>query len=452
MTQTMNSILQMLQSHGLSHEVFLIYIPILLLVWILYGLRRGRSTRLASGVLQEALEADLMQPASLHPLVDASKCLGCGTCVDACPEKKVLGLIAGKAVLTTPANCIGHGACKTACPFDAITLVLGTEERGVDIPTVSESFETNVPGIFVAGELGGMGLIRNGIEQGRQAMSSIVRFVPDVRAASDVLDVVIVGSGPAGLSASLAALESNLDFETLEQESLGGTVAHYPRGKIVMTAPVDLPLYGKVKLRETTKEALIELWETVVDQSGLKIQHGERVEKVERLEDGTFEVHATTCRLKTKSVLLAIGRRGTPRQLGVSGEEQTKVVYRLIDPSQYSGMSVLVVGGGDSALEAAWSIADVSGTDVTLSYRNNAFGRAKAKNRESVERARAEGRLRVLLSSKVTGIGETTAEIDTADGALTLDNDAVIVCAGGILPTDFLLSMGIEITTKRGEA
>ena len=435
-----------------SIEVLLIYVPILGLTWAFYGMRRGRASRVAAAVREEALEAGLNQPASLYPLIDTSKCLGCGTCVEACPEKKVLGLIAGKAVLTTPANCIGHGACKSACPLDAITLVLGTEERGVDIPVVSADFESNVPGIFVAGELGGMGLIRNGIEQGRQALQSIAAYVSSVEAPPDVVDVVIIGAGPAGLSASLGALERGLRYETLEQESLGGTVAHYPRGKIVMTAPVELPIFGKVRLRETTKEALLGLWEKVVEQTGVKIRYGARVEKVDRLGDGIFEVHSTDLRIRTKSVLLAIGRRGTPRKLGVSGEEQSKVVYRLIDPEQFAGQSVLVVGGGDSALEAAWSLADVDGTDVTLSYRNEAFGRAKPKNRESVDRASKEGRLRVLLSSKVTGIGENTVEIETTDGSVSLDNDAVIVCAGGILPTDFLKSMGVDVVTKTGQA
>jgi thioredoxin reductase/ferredoxin len=435
-----------------SIEIWLIYVPLLLLTWGFYGLRRTRRTHGAVSVLDESREAGLMLPASLHPVVDPAKCLGCGTCVAACPEKNVLGLVAGRAVLTTPSNCIGHGACKTACPLDAISLVLGTEERGIDIPVVSERFETNVPGIFVAGELGGMGLIRNGIEQGRQAIAAVADFVGASKARGDLLDVVLIGAGPAGLSASLGAQERGLAFETLEQESLGGTVAHYPRGKIVMTAPVDLPIYGKVQLRETTKEALLELWQEVIAETGVSIRYGERVERVRRLDDGTFEVHSTTRRLRARAVLLAIGRRGTPRKLGVAGEEQSKVVYRLVDAEQYAGQSVLVVGGGDSALEAAWSLADVEGTDVTLSYRKDAFGRAKPKNRASIDRVRAAGRLRLLLGSKLTAIGEDRVELETRDGSIELENDAVVICAGGILPTDFLVSMGIEIVTKRGEA
>ena len=435
-----------------SLEIAFLYLPILALTLLYYGVRRARASRVAASVLEESIESGLMQPASLHPLIDPSKCLGCGTCVDACPEKKVLGLIAGKAVLTIPANCIGHGACQTACPLDAITLVLGTEQRGVDIPSVDPNFETNVPGVFVAGELGGMGLIRNGIEQGRRAIRSIAGYVADRPSQPDVLDVVIIGAGPAGLSASLESLDRGLRYETLEQESLGGTVAHYPRGKIVMTSPVELAIFGKVKLKETTKEALLGLWQEVVAQTGVAIRYGARVDRVEREPDGTFRVHSTDLTLRAHSVLLAIGRRGTPRKLGVSGEDQSKVMYRLIDPEQFAGQSLLVVGGGDSALEAAWSLADVPGTDVTLSYRNAAFGRAKAKNRDAVESRREAGRLRVLLESKVSGINEDSVEIETETGSLVLDNDAVIVCAGGILPTDFLRSIGIEIVTKRGEA
>jgi thioredoxin reductase/Pyruvate/2-oxoacid:ferredoxin oxidoreductase delta subunit len=435
-----------------SPEWLLLYAPLLILSWLLYARRRSGASQLAAETLRQSVESGLMQPASLHPIIDPAKCLGCGTCVEACPEKNVLGLLAGKAALVTPANCIGHAACKTACPLDAITLVLGTEERGVDIPSVSPDFQTNVPGLFVAGELGGMGLIRNGIEQGRQAMEAIRRSAATLPASPDALDVVVIGAGPAGLSASLAALEHGFRSATVEQETLGGTVAHYPRGKIVMTAPVDLPVFGRVKLRETTKEALLSLWERVVEETGVEIRYGVRVDAVEPDPAGGFVVRTTGGTLRTRCVLLAIGRRGTPRKLGVPGEDRTKVVYRLIDPEQYQGQRVLVVGGGDSALEAAWSLADVAGTDVTLSYRNASFGRAKPKNRKSVEGAASSGRLRVLLESNVSRIDDERVDLETKEGSLTLDNDAVIVCAGGILPTDFLRGMGIEIVTKRGEA
>lgn len=429
-------------------EPLLLYGPLLGAALAVYAWRRHSAGIAAVETLTDSQSAGLMMPVSLHPLIDPARCLGCGSCVDACPEKHVLGLVAGKAALITPSACIGHGACKQACPLDAITLVFGTEERGVELPFVAPDFETNVPGIYVAGELGGMGLIRNGIEQGKQAVDSIAQY-PGAP-AQDVLDLVIIGAGPAGISATLRARELGLRSETLEQESLGGTVAHYPRGKIVMTAPVDLPLYGKIKLRETSKESLLELWKDVIDRTGIEIHYGERVERIQREPDGVFRIDATSQRLHSHAVLLAIGRRGTPQKLGVSGEELSKVVYRLIDAEQYAGQRVLVVGGGDSALEAACSLAEVLGTEVTLSYRGESFYRAKSANRARVQKAARGGQLTVMLESKVVGISEDEVELQTSGGAVAIENDAVIVCTGGILPTDFLRSIGIAIETKRG--
>ena len=407
--------------------------------------------RRALAAMRAAEAAGLTEPASLHPVIDPSFCIGCGSCVNACPEGRILGLVGGKARLVSPSSCIGHGACARSCPMQAITLVFGTATRGVDIPHVGEDFQTNVPGIYIAGELGGMGLIRNAIEQGRQAMQSII----DERrpTGAGVLDVVVVGAGPAGISASLAAKQAGLNFVTLEQDSLGGTVAHFPRGKLVMTAPAELPIYGRVHFRETSKEALLEFWQGVVRETGLDITYGERVDGIERDADtGLFRVKTQAGTHEAGAVLLCIGRRGTPRKLGVPGEEATKVVYRLSDPEQYAGRAVLVVGGGDSALEAALSVAEVADTDVTLSYRGDAFSRAKPKNRDKVEAAARQGRLRVLLGSNVTQIAQDTVSIDQNGSLHKLDNDAVIVCAGGILPTGFLKAAGVEVETKYGTA
>ena len=421
----------------------------LAVVWGIYvGIRKRAEWRSISK-RRAAAEAGLAEPPTLHPEIDASQCIGCGACVRACPEGDILGLINGKAVLVEPSECIGHGQCRVACPADAIRLVFGTERRGVDIPHVSSDFQTNVPGIFIAGELGGMGLIRNAIEQGSKAIDS-VRALGGL-GRPNVYDVVIVGGGPAGFAASLAAMQHRLRSVTIEQESFGGTVAHYPRGKLVMTAPATLPLIGKVKFRQVSKEKLLEFWHSAARRTGLRINYGERVESVKPI-GSNFEVSTTRGRYPTRSVLLAIGRRGTPRQLGVPGEHLPKVVYRLTDPQQYRGKHVLVVGGGDSALEAAASVAAEPGTTVTLSHRNEGFSRAKMKNRENVAAARRSGRLKMLMQSEVKRIGPKDVEIVYKGKRTAIRNDAVIICAGGILPTPFLKSIGIEVETKYGTA
>ena len=425
------------------------YAAPLVAIWSAYAFSRRRAETRALAVRDEAIDAGLGEPTSLHPIIDPVLCIGCKACLKACPEGDILGLINNKAQLIEPSNCIGHGACKTACPRGAISLVFGTATRGIDLPVTSADFETNVPGLFIAGELGGMGLIRNAIEQGRQAMEAVEKRAKSSR--HNMLDVCIVGSGPAGISASLSAMEKGLRFVTLEQDTLGGSVAHFPRGKVVMTAPAHLPIVGEMNFKEVSKETLLGFWNQVVRKTGLRISFQERVVAVEAASGG-FTVKTTQSTYLTRSVLLAIGRRGTPRRLGVPGEDSPKVMYRLIDPEQFQGQHVLVVGGGDSALEAAASLAEQRGTRVTLSYRNAAFARAKTKNRQRVEDARAAKRLEVLLSSSVVRIGQDCVELAQDGRAMQKHNDAVIVCAGGILPTDFLKSMGIEIETKYGTA
>lgn len=401
-------------------------------------------------LLADARAGGMDEPASLHPLIDPLLCIGCGACVKACPEGDVLGLIRGKAELVAPAECIGHGACRAACPVGAITLVFGTERRGVELPHVGPDFQTNVPGLYVAGELGGMGLVRNAIEQGQQAMGEIaMRLKRGGNGRDQDADVIIVGAGPAGISASLAARVAGLRAITVEQEDLGGTVSHYPRGKLVMTAPAVLPGYGKMRFREVGKEALLDFWKEVIARAGLRIDYGERVEALTRTDQGLL-ARTTKRSLRAPAVLLAIGRRGTPRRLEIPGEDLPKVVYRLIDPRQYAGQDVLVVGGGDSALEAAATLVEETDARVTLAYRSAAFARAKLKNRARIEAALARRGLRLQMNTVVRRIAVGEVELDCEGARVRLPNDAVIVCAGGVLPTDFLRASGVEIEIRHG--
>ncbi|HEX9886745.1 MAG TPA: 4Fe-4S dicluster domain-containing protein, partial [Longimicrobiales bacterium] len=273
------------------------------LVGFPFVLRMRRRERATETAQEEALRYGLHEPVSLHPIVDPERCIGTGACADVCPES-VLGVRAGQAVAVRPARCIGHGLCERACPMEAIRLVFGTERRGVDLPRVREDFETNVPGLYVVGELGGMGLVANAFEQGRQCVEGIAGGkkknrrapAPAVRATAtrapgddgqgDLLDLVIVGCGPAGLSASLTAMDRGLRAVTLEREDLGGAVRHYPRKKLVMTRPVKVPGYGKLPVREIHKEELIGLWEDIARRVGLEVRTGEVVTGVERIGAG----------------------------------------------------------------------------------------------------------------------------------------------------------------------
>jgi len=423
------------------------YLVPLVLGMYLYVRRHNRMTRAGRARLEVAVQEGLIEPPSLHPVIDHAICIGSGSCVRACPEQS-LTIIRNKGVLANPSHCIGHGACAASCPVSAITLVFGTERRGVDIPYVKPTFETNVAGVYIAGELGGMGLVGKSAQQGRQAVESIVE---KTRPPGD-LDLVIVGAGPAGLSASLAATAARLRYVTIEQEdSLGGTIYHYPRNKIVMTHPLDLPLAGRAVLGAITKESLLDFWQRIVDEHAIDVRFGVQMIGIER-EDDRFLVETSAGPFRTANVLIAIGRRGTPRKLGVPGEASPKVVYRLIEPGQYRGRRVLVVGGGDTAIEAALALAGQDGTDVTLSYRGDAFSRAKPANRDSVMAAGDTGAIRVLLGSSVQSIEPENVVLAVAEGTLELANDVVIVCAGGVLPTGLLKDIGVIVETKFGEA
>lgn len=426
--------------------LLLYLVPALICFGIYFG-RRARARVRHAERLHESIESGLTEPVSLHPVVDPSRCIGSSSCVTACPEG-ALGIINGQAQLVDPSVCIGHGACAASCPLEAISLVFGTERRGIDIPYVKPTFETNVPGIFIAGELGGMGLMRKAVEQGRQAITSI----KGIAGAGADLDVVIVGAGPAGIAAGLGAMHHKLKHVVIEQEnSLGGTVYQYPRNKIAMSAPIKLPLIGNVKIGDIKKEALLDLWQGVVNKTGLRIRFNEQMEAISRSGRG-FVVKTTRSTYTAKAVLLAIGRRGTPRKLGVPGEERPKVVYRLIDAEQYRGQRVLVVGGGDSAVEAAVALSEQPGTKVALSYRGDALNRIKPKNRQRLDDAVKGRKLQVLLTSTIQRIDATEVALLQGDRALSIPNDAIIVCAGGMLPIDLLKRIGIVFETKHGTA
>lgn len=390
----------------------------------------------------------LFEPVSLHPYIDLKSCIGSGACITACPEKDIIGIEDGVATVINTSNCVGHGACFHACPVEAITLRIGTESRGVDLPHVSEDYETNIKGMYIAGELGGMGLIKNSVEQGQLAVENIVKSKKASR--ENVLDLVIIGAGPAGISASLAAKKHGLSSITLEQDSLGGTVYTFPRSKIVMTAPMDLPLYGKVKLFDTNKDELLQLWRKVIGEHDLDIREQTKVDKIVPIENEVFKILTNTGEeFLCNQVLLSIGRRGTPRKLGVPGEESQKVAYRLLEPELIHNKRIVVVGGGDSAIESAMLLMD--NNDVVLSYRKDQFSRLKPKNRDKIQKAIENKSIRVIFNSNLVSIRDKSILIKIEDNEPEeMENDLVYIFAGGELPTSFLESAGVKITKRFG--
>ncbi|MDH3368227.1 MAG: NAD(P)-binding domain-containing protein [Gemmatimonadota bacterium] len=417
-------------------------------IWIPVLVRHRKVEREAAHAEERALRYGLHEPASLHPLVHPGACIGTGNCIAVCPEDDVLALRHGQARPISPARCIGHGLCERACPVEAIQLVFGTAKRGVDIPRIKKNFETNVPGIYIVGELGGMGLIRNAFEQGRQCIEGIAK---ERKGPANVLDVLIVGCGPAGLSAALNCRHHKLRFKTLEKEDIGGTVRYYPRKKVVMTSPVQVPGYGRLGFREILKEELIALWDEIVAKTGLTVNTRESVERVTPTADGCFEVSTNKTTYKTKRVVLAIGRRGVPRKLDVPGEELPKVIYSLLEPEAYQRDRILVVGGGDSAIEAALALADQPSNQVKISYRKDAFSRIKPRNRERIEEAVGRRHVEILWSTNVKEIKpKSVVYTNGRDGPFEVENDVIAVFVGGELPTKFLRDCGVAIDTKFG--
>jgi thioredoxin reductase/Pyruvate/2-oxoacid:ferredoxin oxidoreductase delta subunit len=384
-------------------------------------------------------------PKAQHPHIDTSQCIGCATCTSVCPEGDVLAMIAGKAVIVNGHKCIGHGLCADACPVGAITMVMASPSMGADMPTLTPEHETTIPNLFIVGELGGLALIKNAVNQGRDCVDTIVSRLRSQLAPAlpGVYDVLIVGAGPAGISASLRAIEHKLNYLTLERDEIGGTVAKYPRQKLVMTSPVEFPMYGKFKKMQLSKEHLLAFWDMILNRADFNVCTGEKVEDIKKDAHGIFTILTANNQYCTRAVVLALGRAGEPRKLGVKGEELPKVMYRLIEADHYVNKTILVVGGGDSAVEAAMGLSCQTGNAVTLCYRGERFSRIKERNIKRIEESVRAGKLRVLFQTNPVEFKPEAVILDINGTRQEIPNDFVWIFAGGVPPNEFLKRLGI---------
>ncbi|HZI22063.1 MAG TPA: NAD(P)-binding domain-containing protein [Gemmatimonadales bacterium] len=432
---------------------------VLILFLMTSHVRRMKKKEAAARAAAERGKMFSEGPRAQHPHIDATYCIGCGACVEVCPEGDVLAVIGGKAAIVNGHKCIGHGLCAEACPVGAITIVMASPSVGADMPALTPDYETNVPNLFIAGELGGLALIKNAVNQGRDCIDTITTRLPQIkrgRATPGVYDVCVVGAGPGGISASLRAIERKLSYMTLEQDEFGGTVAKYPRQKLVLTSPVEFPLHGKFGKLKISKEELLRFWQKLHGRAGLHVNTKEKVEDIQRTADGVFTVHTPKGHYRAWAVILALGRRGTPRKLGIPGEELPKVMYSLIEADAYTGAKILVVGGGDSAVEAAMGLAHQKGNHVMLSYRREAFSRIKERNVQRLPEYTKSGKLKVLFNSQPVEIREKSVLLDVAGQVREMPNDYVWVFAGGTPPNEFLQKVGIQLgqrdLTREGSA
>jgi thioredoxin reductase (NADPH) len=387
-------------------------------------------------------------PQSQHPHIDTNNCIGCATCTTVCPEGDVLAMFGGQAVIVNGYKCIGHSLCAEVCPVGAITMVLASPSMGSDMPQLTPEFETSVPNMYIVGELGGLALIKNAINQGRDCVDTITAKMPSLRkgtTAPDVLDLLIVGAGPGGISASLRAIERKLKYLTVDEGEMGGTVSKYPRQKLVLTSPVELPIYGKFKKTELSKEDLLAVWAEILKKVEFKFSTGEKVSDIKRGEDGIFTITTAKAQHRALAVILALGKGGSPRKLGVKGEGLDKVMYRLIEADHYVNKNILVVGGGDSAIEAAMGLAHQVGNKVTLSYRKEAFTRLKDRNEKRVQENAGTGKLKIVFNSMPAEFKEKSVMLEVNGTVEEIPNDFVWIFAGGEPPTAFLKKIGVQV-------
>ncbi|TGK18432.1 NAD(P)-binding domain-containing protein [Leptospira stimsonii] len=325
-------------------------------------------------------------------------------------------------------------------------------------PEINDSFESSVPGIRVIGDLTGLPLLKFAVESGSKVVQEIEqrRQIPKKSEKKDnrIYDVLIVGAGPAGVSAGIELKKLNYNFIILESNDLFHTIKSYPKGKPIFAEPEDLKTNSEIHILNGTKESLLEDLQSSLKKWTLPIEIGARVTQIQKEEVG-FSVGCEDGRIfRTMEIILAIGKSGDARNLQVPGEELPKVYHRLIDPKDFSKEDVLVVGGGDSAIEAAIAISDYANS-TRLSYRGKELVRPKPENKEKLESLVQRGKIEFLGGSQVEEIGEREVKLRNTDpnnaspNVQSVPNSSVLVQIGSSAPIEFLKKFGLRIQNQK---
>ena len=417
-----------------------------------------------------------------HPVIITERCIGCHACVDACPHD-VLAIAGGVATPVARDQCMEDTSCQVECPVNPKACVVVNTTKKIPprkVPARDARFMTNVPGCFIVGDVSGTPLIKNATNEGADCVKHIHEELRDGAPPEPKADVevAIIGVGPAGLSAAITAQRLGLSYAAVEQDRVLATIEAYPANKYVFFKPETMEPRGGVRPEGAgaQREAILAGWTRAMRETGVRVNEGESCKSVKRAEDGDYFVVQTErgpekarVTYNARRVVLALGNRGTPMKLKVPGEElkvtrdgrtEDKVKYKLTDPEAYKRKRIIVVGAGNSAVEAAVDLVatrrgdqitfrpDSEINDVTLVIRSDMKNDLKFGNKLQVYDCIDEGKIKVFFGTSVKEIRDEEVVLmnaRTEEVRATVPNDFVFAMIGGDRPTKFLESVGIKI-------